>query len=87
MIPEKERPAEAGLSLLEAHRAATASTLIVNGVRTQETAFDLSQEVALKVWRHLPKLRDPQSFGGWVRRIAANAAVDHIRGLLGHFDD
>jgi RNA polymerase sigma-70 factor (ECF subfamily) len=67
--------------LLESQQATIASTLVACGVRSRETAFDLGQEVALKVWRRLPDLRDPQAFGGWLRRITANAARDHLRRL------
>lgn len=67
--------------LLESQRSTISSTLVACGVRSRETAFDLSQEVALRVWRALPELRDPQALGGWLRRIAANVARDHLRRL------
>jgi RNA polymerase sigma-70 factor (ECF subfamily) len=65
--------------LLQSHRAAVSSTLIACGVRSDETARDLAQEVALRAWRRLATLEDPRSFTAWVRRIAANAARDHLR--------
>ena len=65
--------------LLHSHRAAVSSTLIACGVRSDETARDLAQEVALRAWRRLATLEDPRSFTAWVRRIAANAARDHLR--------
>ncbi len=67
--------------LLESQQATIASTLVACGVRSRDTAFDLGQEVALRVWRRLPELRDPQAFGGWLRRITANVARDHLRRL------
>lgn len=66
-------------TLLNEHRAAVASTLFACGVRCPETARDLAQEVALRVWTHLEQLKDVRAFPSWVRRIAANAARDHLR--------
>jgi RNA polymerase sigma-70 factor (ECF subfamily) len=65
--------------LLLSHRAAVSSTLVACGVRSDETARDLAQEVALRAWRRLASLSDPRSFTVWIRRIAANAARDHLR--------
>jgi RNA polymerase sigma-70 factor (ECF subfamily) len=48
-------------------------------VRCAETARDLAQEVALRAWTKLGALKDPRTFPAWVRRIAANAARDHLR--------
>jgi RNA polymerase sigma-70 factor (ECF subfamily) len=65
--------------LLQSHRAAVSSTLVACGVRSDDTARDLAQEVALRAWRRLATLSDPRSFTAWIRRIAANAARDHLR--------
>jgi len=78
---------EAFRRLLESQQATITSTLVACGVRSRDTAFDLSQEVALRVWRGLPELRDPQALGGWLRRIAANAARDHLRRLAARPED
>lgn len=61
------------------HRSAIVSTLFACGVRCPETARDLTQEVALRAWTKLGVLKDPRTFPAWVRRIAANAARDHLR--------
>ena len=50
-------------------------------MRCRETARDLAQEVALRAWRNLDRLQDPRAFTAWLRRIAANAARDHLRWL------
>lgn len=67
--------------LLELHRRAVTATLFACGVRCPETARDLAQEVALRAWHRLPSLHDPRTFPAWIRRIAANAARDHLRRL------
>ena len=66
-------------TLLDEHRGAVVSTLFACGVRCPETARDLAQEVALRAWTKLEVLKDARTFTAWVRRIAANAARDHLR--------
>ncbi len=70
---------EAFRALLERHRPEITSTLFACGVRCQDTALDLAQEVALRAWTRLHTLNDPRTFPAWIRRIAANAARDHLR--------
>ncbi len=65
--------------LLEDHRSAVVTTLFACGVRCGETARDLAQDVALRSWQNLGTLKEPRTFPAWVRRIAANAARDHLR--------
>jgi RNA polymerase sigma factor (sigma-70 family) len=73
--------------LLQTHRAAITSTLVACGVRQPETAQDLAQDVALKAWARLSSLNDPRTFKAWVRRIAANAARDHLRRMAVRKED
>jgi RNA polymerase sigma-70 factor (ECF subfamily) len=44
-----------------------------------DIADDIAQEVFLKAWRNLPRLRDARTFSGWLRRIAVHAIVDRVR--------
>lgn len=71
--------AEAFRRLLELHQSRVTATLVACGVRCPETARDLAQDVALRAWTSLERLRDPRTFPAWIRRIAANAARDHLR--------
>jgi RNA polymerase sigma-70 factor (ECF subfamily) len=70
---------EAFRKLLEEHRGAVVSTLFACGVRCDETARDLAQDVAIRAWKKIGTLREPRTFPAWVRRVAANAARDHLR--------
>jgi RNA polymerase sigma-70 factor (ECF subfamily) len=47
-------------------------------------ADDLSQRVFLQVWRKIRQVRQPERFGGWVKRIAVNVWIDHQRGSDAH---
>lgn len=73
--------------LLQSHRDAITSTLFACGVRQRDTAMDLAQDVALKAWDRLGDLKDPRTFTAWVRRIAANAARDHLRRMAVRRED
>jgi RNA polymerase sigma-70 factor (ECF subfamily) len=70
---------EAFRALLLQHQTAITSTLVACGVRCPETAKDLAQEVALRAWQNLGRLKDARTFPAWIRRIAANAARDSLR--------
>jgi RNA polymerase sigma-70 factor (ECF subfamily) len=48
-------------------------------VRHREDALDVSQDVFLKAYQHLPKLEDPGKFTGWLFRIAHNEAYSLLR--------
>ena len=40
---------------------------------------DLLQEVFLRIFKDIAKLRDPQAFRGFVMRVASNAAISELR--------
>ncbi len=44
-----------------------------------EDAYDISQEVFIKVYKSLGKLKDNASFGFWLRRVTLNACTDYVR--------
>ena len=44
-----------------------------------EDAADVTQEVFLKVWKHLPSFRGESSFATWLYKLTDNAALDLIR--------
>ncbi len=45
----------------------------------REDALDLSQDVFLKAYQHLPKLDAAEKFAGWLFRIAHNEAFSLLR--------
>jgi RNA polymerase sigma-70 factor (ECF subfamily) len=53
--------------------------LILRSVRSKEAAEDLAQEVWIKVYRELPRLRDPRAFPAWLYRTTSQACVDAAR--------
>lgn len=42
-------------------------------------ADDLAQDVFLQAWRAIPQLQRPGRFGGWLKRLAINAWLQHLR--------
>jgi RNA polymerase sigma-70 factor (ECF subfamily) len=42
-------------------------------------ADDFAQEAFLRAWQKLHTLRSPGAFGGWLRRIAVNVFLRHVR--------
>lgn len=50
-------------------------------LRDPARAEDALQEALLRAWRDLPRLRDPERFGAWIRRLVVNAARDEGRRL------
>ena len=47
--------------------------------RDATLADDLAQQVFIKAWRSLPKLRSVGAFGAWLRRLAVNTWLEHVR--------
>lgn len=52
---------------------------IVRIVRNSATAEDLTVETFWKVYRAHARFDPAGNFGGWIRRIATNAALDHLK--------
>lgn len=48
-------------------------------VGSREDAFDLAQEIFLKVFQALDRYNPEFKFSTWLFRIAGNAAIDHLR--------
>lgn len=44
-----------------------------------EDAYDISQEVFIKVFRSLSNLKNSSAFDGWLRRVTVNACMDYLR--------
>jgi len=47
----------------------------------QDEAFDLAQEIFVRVYQRLHTCDDPEKFQSWITRIARNACIDHLRRL------
>jgi RNA polymerase sigma-70 factor (ECF subfamily) len=48
-------------------------------LRDADRAEDAVQETLVKAWRELPRLRDPDRFDAWLRRLLVNACIDEGR--------
>lgn len=47
--------------------------------RDPALADDLAQQVFLRAWRSLPTLKSVAAFGAWLRRLAVNTWLTHLR--------
>jgi RNA polymerase sigma factor (sigma-70 family) len=47
--------------------------------RDPALADDLAQQAFLQAWRQVRTLRSPGAFGGWLRQIALNSWLQHVR--------
>ncbi|MFI3173996.1 MAG: sigma-70 family RNA polymerase sigma factor [Bacillota bacterium] len=48
-------------------------------INNKDDAYDLSQEIFIKIFRNLRHFNGQSSFSTWVYRIAVNACIDEIR--------
>lgn len=48
-------------------------------VSNRQDAEDLTQEVFVKVFQRLDSFRGESALGAWIKRIAVNAALNHLR--------
>lgn len=54
-------------------------SLVLHFVRDRELAADLTQDAFVRAWEKLPRLREPEAFGGWLRALTVNIVRDHFR--------
>ena len=47
--------------------------------RNCEDAYDISQEVFIKVFKSLSDLNNSSTFDAWLRRVTVNACIDYLR--------
>ena len=52
---------------------------ILRMVRRAATAEDLSQDVFIRLWQHMGEIESAEMLQPWLRRVAANAVIDHWR--------
>lgn len=52
---------------------------ILRMVRRPATAEDLAQDVFIRLWQHVGEIESAEMLQAWLRRVAANAVIDHWR--------
>jgi RNA polymerase sigma-70 factor, ECF subfamily len=48
-------------------------------LRDSHAADDVVQETMVRAWTRLHQLTEPERLGAWLKTIAANVAIDHVR--------
>jgi RNA polymerase sigma-70 factor (ECF subfamily) len=71
-----DHDAFAALAAASADRLFALARMIL---RDGDRAEDAAQEALVKAWRELPRLRDPERFDAWLRRLLVNACYDEAR--------
>ena len=71
-----DHDAFAALIGASANRLYALASLIL---RDTDRAQDATQEAIVRAWRELPRLRDPERFEAWLRRMVVNACYDEGR--------
>lgn len=56
-------------------------TAVLHLVQDEALAQDLLQEAFIKAFKEIETLKEPAAFGGWIKRIAINLALQHQRKL------
>ncbi len=79
-VAQAQRGDEQAFALLYQQRVAAVYRYAYGILRHKETAEDVTAQTFLQAWRHLPRLRDPARFDGWLFRIAHNQAINATRG-------
>ena len=74
----RESEDSAFTALVDAHYRRTYG-LIYRMVRSEQDAADLTQEVFVRVYKALGRLRAEGAAGAWIRRIATNLCLDYLR--------
>lgn len=52
---------------------------ILRMVRRSAVAEDLTQDVFVRLWRHLGEIESAELLPAWIRRVATNTVIDHWR--------
>src|SRR5215831_9167567 len=69
----------AAFSELVRRRQSWLRNLLRRLCRNGALADDLAQQVFLQAWRSLRQLRSSEAFGAWLRRLAVNSWLMHVR--------
>jgi len=70
---------DAAFSELVRRRQGTVRGLLRGMAGSASIADDLAQEAFVLAWKKIRSLRAPAAFSGWLRQIAVNVFLQHIR--------
>jgi RNA polymerase sigma-70 factor (ECF subfamily) len=83
---------QSGFAELVRRRQSNTRNLLRRLCRDTALADDLAQETFLQAWKQIRNLQSVGAFGGWLRQIAVNTWLQHVRNsesftALDHADD
>ena len=65
-------------NLIENHRKRVYN-IAFKMLHNQEDAYDITQEVFIRVFKSMKEFREEASFSTWIYRITKNACLDELR--------
>jgi RNA polymerase sigma-70 factor (ECF subfamily) len=71
----------ASFELLYRRHAGRVHALSLRLTRNAAEAEDMTQEVFVRAWTHLDRIRDAAHFAAWLRTVATNLAINERRSL------
>lgn len=79
IIKEAQRGSQLAFSKLFNHYKHFVETILFGYIKDKDEAKDITNVVFIKVYNKLSKFVDYDSFGGWLRVLTKNTAVDYLR--------
>jgi RNA polymerase sigma-70 factor (ECF subfamily) len=80
-VPKDERNEPLDFGALYREYEAEIRARLWSMLRSREAVEEVSQETFLRAWKGLSTLRHPSATRAWLRRIATNCALNHLRAI------
>ena len=79
LVERAQRGDESAFAALAVRTADAMYATAHHILRDTGRAEDAAQQALIDIWRHLPELKDPDRFQGWVYRVVVRAAYAEAR--------
>jgi len=79
LVEQARQGDHAAFARLAMDRGASLRAIALFVLRDADLADDAVQDALIRAWRELPRLRDPERFDAWMRRLLVNACHDERR--------
>ncbi len=87
LIKKAKSGSDRAFEMIVRHYEKTVYNTIYYRIGDREEAYDLSQEVFIKVYRSLDNFRGDCKFSTWLYKICVNTSLDYIRRVAGKHNE